>query len=202
MESHEQPDDRPKLLPEESQRIIDLYRQEANDLFRYGCSLPGTSREDAEDLVQTTFHELIREWTKVGQYNLAELRGWLHRVLKNKAIDDWRKTRAVDTTPDVPERIGQPTALADQVERSIALANCWAAIERMPLMRRRVAFLRWHEEWTTACVADHLGVTESTVRGHLWVARRRLRADLGHLVTFIEDEEDGGAKGGAADGRR
>ncbi|MFJ6671801.1 RNA polymerase sigma factor [Actinosynnema sp. NPDC091369] len=201
VEPPEQPRDRPELPEGESRRIADLYLREAGDLFRYGRSLPGTSAEDAKDLVQTAFQELVRAWAEVGGRAPVEHRRWLRRVLKNKAIDDWRKTRAVDTTAPLPEPVVRSADLSDRVGWSIALARCWAAIERMPLMRQRVAFLVWREGWPTAEVADHLSISVSTVRGHLWEARRRLRADLGHLVTFIEDEEGDGTKGGTADGR-
>jgi RNA polymerase sigma-70 factor (ECF subfamily) len=110
-------------------------------------------------------------------------------VLKNKAIDDWRKRRVLNLAAVVPEP-GPPVAgPAELAELSIALANCWREIKRMPLTRQVVAFLIWNEGWSTARVAEHLSIAPSTARGHLREARRQLRSSIGHMVPFIEDEE-------------
>jgi RNA polymerase sigma-70 factor, ECF subfamily len=57
-------------------------------------------------------------------------------------------------------------------------------------MRQLVAFLIWKEHWPAERVANQLGIAPSTVRGHLREARRQLRAIVGHLVPFVDDEED------------
>jgi RNA polymerase sigma-70 factor (ECF subfamily) len=57
-------------------------------------------------------------------------------------------------------------------------------------MRRTVASLVWGKSWTPKRVAGHLGVAPSTVRGHLREARKQLRASVGHLVSFIDDEQE------------
>lgn len=186
----EPPAERPRLSPEQAKQVHELYVQEAGELHRYACSLLGSGACGPTDLVQTTFREAIVAWENVSQYAPNERRKWLRRVLKNKAIDDWRKRAVVDLTSAVPEAGPQPANPGELAELSIALAHCWAEIGRMPPVRQIVAFLLWNECWTTACVADHLGVTPSTVRGHLREARRQLRASVGHLVPFIDDEED------------
>jgi RNA polymerase sigma-70 factor (ECF subfamily) len=181
---------RPRLSREQSEEVQELYVQEARDLYRYACSLPLAGGCRPEDLVQTTFHEAILGWEKVSQYALDERRKWLRRVLKNKAIDDWRKNCAVDLTGAVPEPGPQPAGPSELAELSIALENCWTEIKQMPPVRQKVAFLVWNEFWTTERIADHLGVAPSTVRGHLREARRQLRSSVGHLVPFFDEEED------------
>jgi RNA polymerase sigma-70 factor (ECF subfamily) len=62
----------------------------------------------------------------------------------------------------------------------------------MPAARQRVAFLRWGEEWSSAEVAELLGVSQSTVRAHLKLARDELAEEIGPDVPFADSGEDPG----------
>jgi RNA polymerase sigma-70 factor (ECF subfamily) len=179
---------RPKLTQGQLEQVEDLYRQEADDLYKYACSLDRAS--ESWDLVQTTFHEAIRAWREVGRYGPDERRRWLRRVLKNKAIDLWRKQKMIDLTAEVPHLHSRSDDPGERAELAIALGSCWREIEQMPPMRQTVAALVWGRLWSPGRVAEHLGVSPSTVRGHLWEARKQLRATVGHLVPFIDDEDE------------
>ncbi|MEU6073318.1 sigma-70 family RNA polymerase sigma factor [Micromonospora sp. NPDC047074] len=181
---------RPKLTKAQLDQIEHFYRQEAGDLYRYACSHSAGRESERWDLVQTTFHEAIRAWRKVGRYGPDERRRWLRRVLKNKAIDLWRRQHVVDLFADVSHPHPRSDDTSERAEFAIALANCWRVIEQMPPVRRSVVALFWGESWAPNRVAGHLGLAPSTVRGHLLEARRQLRASIGHLVPFIDDEEE------------
>jgi len=181
---------RPKLTKRQCEQVEDLYRQEAEDLYRYAYSISQGRASESEDLVQTTFHEVVRAWETVGRYGPDERSKWLRRVLKNKAIDLWRKQKVIDLTADVSHPHSRSDDPGDRAELAIALVNCWRQIKQMPPVRQTVVSLVWGESWTPKRVAEHLGVAPSTVRGHLWEARRQLRATVGHLVPFIDDEEE------------
>ena len=181
---------RPKLTKRQREEVEELYRQEAEDLYKYACWISRDRASESRDLVQTTFHEAVRAWQEVGRYGPDERRRWLRRVLSNKAIDLWRKQNVIDLTADVPEPNSRSDDPGERAELAIALASCWREIEQMPPIRRRVAHLVWGESWTSKRVAEELGVAPSTVRGHLREARKRLRAAVGHLVPFIDDEEE------------
>ncbi len=182
---------RPRLTTGEREQVERLYRQEAEELHRYACSISqGLAVAESWDLVQTTFFEAVRAWRTVGQYGPDERRKWLRRVLKNKAIDLWRKQKVIDLTADGAHRHSGSDDPGERAEFAVALAGCWKEIEQMPPMRRTVASLVWGESWTFECVAEQLGLASSTVRGHLREARRQLRVSVGHLVSFIDDEEE------------
>lgn len=181
---------RSKLTKGQREQVEDLYRQEAGDLYKYSCSISRGGASEAWDLVQTTFHEAILAWREVGRYGPDERRRWLRRVLRNKTIDLWRKQNVIHLTDNVPHPHSRSDDLGERAELAIALASCWRAIELMPPIRRAVASLVWGKSWTTEQVAEHLRVTPSTVRGHLREARKQLRATVGHLVPFIDDEEE------------
>lgn len=61
----------------------------------------------------------------------------------------------------------------------------------MPPARQKVAFLRWGLEWTSAEVAEWLGIDSSTVRRHLKLARDQMAAEIGPDVPFAEDDDSG-----------
>ncbi|MEU8797520.1 sigma-70 family RNA polymerase sigma factor [Spirillospora sp. NPDC048819] len=179
---------RPNLTKRQLEEVEDFYRQEAGDLHKYACSISRAS--ESWDLVQTTFHEAIRAWSKVGQYGPDERRKWLRRVLRNKAVDVWRKQHVIDLAADIPHSHSRSDDPGERVEFVIALAGCWEEIEQMPPIRQRVASLVWGASWSPERVAEHLGVAPSTVRGHLLKAREQLRGAVGHLIPFIDDEEE------------
>lgn len=181
---------RPRLTKRQRDQVEDFYRQEADDLYRYACWVSWDRASDVWDLVHTTFQEAILSWRDVGSYGRDERRRWLRRVLKNKMIDLRRKRNVIHLTDDIPHPHSRSDDVGDHAEFVIALDGCWRVIESMPSMRQAVAFLVWGESWTTGRVAKYLGVTPSTVRGHLREARRQLRASVGHLVPFIDDDEE------------
>lgn len=182
---------RPKLTGNQVEQIKQLYQQEAGNLYGYARSRRWLQQSDVEDLVQTTFHEAIRAWDKVEPLGSDGRRRWLRQVLRNKAVDLWRKHHAVDPTADLSRLLSTPDdETSERVELMIALTACWREIEQMPPGRRIVAFLVWGEMWDLRRVADHLRLAESTVRGHVREARLQLRASVGHLVSFIDDEEE------------
>jgi RNA polymerase sigma-70 factor (ECF subfamily) len=181
---------RPKLTKAEREEIEDLYQQEAYDLYRYACSLPAGRMSDSRDLVQTTFQEAIRAWQTIGRYDHDERRKWLYAVVRNKTIDLWRKQKPIELVVDVPQPRSRSKDPSECAEFAIALASCWREIKQMPQRRRTVAFLVWGESWAVERVAEHLEMAPSTVRGHLMEARKQLRATIGHLVPFIDDEEE------------
>jgi RNA polymerase sigma-70 factor (ECF subfamily) len=181
---------RPRLTTGQLEQVEGLYRQEAESLYRYACSISLGRTSESWDLVQTTFYEAVRAWPEVGRYGPDERRRWLRRVLRNKAVDLWRKQKVVVLTADVPQPRAGSEDPGELAEFGVALACCWTEIEQMPPMRRTVVSLVWGESWTVKRVAEHLGVAPSTIRGHLLQARRQLRAVVGHLVPFIDDVEE------------
>lgn len=183
-----------RLTTEQCDELIELFAHAAPALARYARQLRRSVGCEADDLVQITFHEAARAWHTLGQRTPEERMKWLYTVLRNKAVDEWRKTWRVDPTPDDP-RTGSTPDPAEVAEQSEVLAQCWAHIGRMSRMRQQVAFLAWQKEWRTNEIAAHLGIAPSTVRGHLHAVRKRLRADLDHLLKTTEhtDETTGDA---------
>jgi RNA polymerase sigma-70 factor, ECF subfamily len=183
-----------RISAEAAEAVAWLFQAEAAGLFGYARTLPNVGRPDAEDLVQMTFQAAAVEWERIlCNLDQESRRRWLYRVLKNKAIDQWRAVGSgrvsagfAENTP-APQRGTYHSALS-----SIMLGRCWARIAKMPEARQRVAFLRWGEEWTSAEIAELLGVSQSTVRAHLKLARDELALEVGPEFQFADSGDDTG----------
>jgi RNA polymerase sigma-70 factor (ECF subfamily) len=172
-----------------------LFRAEAGQLARYASrTLPFISETDVEDLVQVTFQAAAVEWEKTLSSLDQDCRNkWLRRVLRNKAIDQWRSPTSRQLPLEQVERTAGPGQETWRAALSlIILRRCWEAIAKMPSMRQQVAFLRWGEEWTCAEIAEWLGIMPATVRSHLKRARDQLAIEIGPDIPFAESDDDSG----------
>lgn len=183
-----------RISPETAKAVAVLFESEASSLFSYACTLPGVSPSDAEDLVQVTFQEAAIKWEQcLCSLDQESLRRWLYRVLRNKTIDQWRKYGSRRASLDRLETVSGPV---EETYRnalfSITLQRCWEKIGTMPEARQRVAFLKWGEDWSSAEIAEFLGISVSTVRGHLKRARDELAVTIGPDAPFADSEESPG----------
>ncbi len=54
----------------------------------------------------------------------------------------------------------------------------------MPSGRRRVALLRWQDEWDYSEIAEHLAISESTVRVQVMRARNAIIEEVESEMVF------------------
>jgi RNA polymerase sigma-70 factor (ECF subfamily) len=131
---------------------------------------------DAEDLAQET---LVHAWRRLGELrSTASFLPWLHRSLVRRAVRAARGRRrrdellraGGDVEPAAAPAAYEPTPLAARQARELLAA--------LTPRQRAVVFLVEVEGLSTAEAASALGAAEATVRVHLFLARRRLRAHL------------------------
>ncbi len=180
-----------RISAEAAEEVARLFRAEAHGLFGYACTLPNVSRSDADDLVQKTFQAAAMAWEQQLRCKSHESRRrWLYRVLRNKAIDQWRTYGSRwRSSESIDNAAGPSQETCHAALRSITLQQCWDRIEKMPDVRQRVACLKWGEEWTTAEIAQLLGITQSTVRVHLKAARDELATEIGAQIPFVDSDD-------------
>ncbi|NKB87409.1 MAG: sigma-70 family RNA polymerase sigma factor [Acidobacteria bacterium] len=147
----------------------------------------------AEDVVQEAFVAL---WRHCGRYKSRfSVDTWLNRIATNKAIDRWRTERKHPTQFGDSEML-EGTAISGDSATSRATSGTVAADPSLRARWRevqaiwdelaadlspqqRAAFvLRVLEERPVREVADVLGCGTSTVRSHIGLARKTLRAAL------------------------
>lgn len=170
--------------------LDEVFRATARELAMFARKLP-PGRISPEDLVQEAFEAAVVRWSTFRALGEEERRRWLYAVVHNKSIDSYRKYGRVvplDLEADAPTL---PGAVArDRALDAIVAAQCWQIVQQMPLERRRVAHLRWWGEWTSREIADCLGIAQSTVRGHLKLARDEIVSRLGNNVHVDDFDED------------
>ena len=141
---------------------------------------------DADEAVQDAF---VKVFTHIASYREEyPFEVWFTRILVNGCLD-LRKARArrlrwalpmsspVDSAPADPPAI-QPSP-EDRVLSTERAGHIAEAIEQLP-DRQRAVFTMCHvAEQTTSEVSQALGLSEATVRVHLFRAVRKLRKLLG-----------------------
>lgn len=137
--------------------------------------------DDALDVAQSVFMKL---WQGLDRYDSSRrFDTWLYRVTVNAAIDFIRGHGPKGTVQPLPD---DPTDLVMEsgpgMEARLDLAALQQAFSRLAgalAPKQRAAFvLREIEGLDTAEVARVMGVAESTVRNHLFQARKTLKAGL------------------------
>jgi RNA polymerase sigma-70 factor (ECF subfamily) len=141
--------------------------------------------EDARDVAQMVF---VRVWEELHRYDETySFNTWLYRIATNLSIDFLRsarsRARAHGATLHLVRR--REELSGDETERAAEdgrLARLFADASRKLSAKQKAAFvLREMEDRDTAEIAEILGCGESTVRNHLFNARRALRKELERL---------------------
>jgi RNA polymerase sigma-70 factor (ECF subfamily) len=146
---------------------------------------------DAEDVVQDAF---VIALERLDDCVPAEkFRPWLLTITRNRALDLLRRNRVRRYEPldsgegrnDQVSASHAPSPLK-QAELANTREHLEAAIATLTPVRREVLLLYDLEGWSHAEIAEHLQLAVPTVRSHLFLARRDLRARLSpelHLET-------------------
>ena len=143
-------------------------------LYRAAWGLCG-SREDAEDLVQDTFANILR---KPRLLRSEDDLGYLLRVLRNTFISQRRAAGRRPRTSPMPEDLDFADPMAPTPEARMETAELFAAIAELPddfrdaLVAIDIAGLSYRE------AARALRVREATVTTRLHRARQRIAASI------------------------
>ncbi|MCH7780988.1 MAG: RNA polymerase sigma factor [Acidobacteria bacterium] len=176
--------DEPQLIRDasagERAAFDELVRLKRERVVRTAYQVTG-DLDDALDVAQSVFMKL---WQGLDSYDSSRrFDTWLYRVTVNAAIDFIRGQGPKGTIQPLPD---DPTDLVMEsgpgMEARLDLAALQQAFSRLAgalAPKQRAAFvLREIEGLDTAEVARVMGVAESTVRNHLFQARKTLKAGL------------------------
>jgi len=141
--------------------------------------------EDARDVAQMVF---LRVWKEIHRYDEKySLNTWLYRIATNLSIDFLRSARSREkahgaTLHLVREREESTAAGATRSAEDRELARLFETVSGKLSEKQKAAFvLREMEDLDTKDIAQILGCGESTVRNHLFNARRILRREMARL---------------------
>lgn len=181
--------------PAEPVGYEDLYRAHYSRVLRLCRQLLQDTCE-AEDVAQEVFLKLFR--AQQSPHRSMAWGPWLTRVAVNACHDRqrsgwwrwWRAPRRGDRGKAMSDEVlsaaallatrdEQPLTLEEEVLSREARRRIWQAFQELPSRQQEVFVLRYQEGWTTAAVADALGVSAGSVKRHLFRAVRHLRLTLG-----------------------
>jgi len=144
----------------------EVYRQHSGAVFRFAIHCAGR-RELAEDLTSEAFLELYRNWAKIDP---SQLPGWLITVVKNRAIDHWRRASREEIYVHPPGEAH--TAFDLQLESFLEENKALKSVHRTCLILRYVHGMSREE------IAQKLSLTGNQVKGYLQYGLQLLREAL------------------------
>lgn len=165
----------------EEMALDELIDRKTNALLQLVYRMLG-DREEARDIVQITFFRLWEHRDRFDQRWSPNT--WIYRIATNLAIDHLRSRRSRQKSQE-PVRLhiqGRADSNAQRdhkrLEESEVLAIFHELADDLTDKQRSVFLLREVEGLSSKEVAKVVGCRESTVRNHLFNARRILRQEL------------------------
>jgi RNA polymerase sigma-70 factor (ECF subfamily) len=173
-------------------RVVDLY----SPLVYHWCRRWGVEGADADDLLQEVFHSAAQGIASFRRERASDtFRGWLRGITHHKVLAFWRGRDRHPAPPggsDALHRLHEiPAPDADSTEDGEDAEQTSALFHRaLSLLRGEFEPRTWQAFWrvavdnqSSAAVADELGMTANAVRMAKSRVLRRLREELGDLVS-------------------
>ena len=168
----------PTDIPDE--RILAIYRDTIDPLYRYVSTRCGGDRSLAEDITQEAWLRAVRDWRRKGPPD--QPLAWLTTVSRNLLVSYFRRKHPAALDALLSE--GAPAFIDDgrAAESAAAVASVNHALARMPPPQAALIETFHLDEHRTADIAREHGVSVRAVEGRLRRARQRLRRELETLL--------------------
>jgi RNA polymerase sigma-70 factor (ECF subfamily) len=177
-----------RLARGEESALHEAYFQQHAHLRQFALRLVGDAAA-ADDLVHEVFVKLPRAVRRLGPD--GSLRSFLIGMAVNRARHHVRaaarRRKLAARLEREPAPVGVP---ADQIERRQLAQALVGALDELPLDQRVAFVLCEVEERSSADAAAVVGVKDSTLRGRLFHAKRKLR-----LLLAAWESSDGDPRG-------
>ena len=136
--------------------------------------------QDAEDVTQET---MIRVSKYIDRFeSRGKITTWAYQITSNAVADHYRRARRhlelLDHEADVESRQSEAPVHADAIDDSRAARLVRAFFDELPEKQREVFHLADLQGYRSLEIAEMLGMNPTTVRGHLFRARRFIRKKI------------------------
>jgi len=161
--------------------LLKLIYEHRLPLFRFAYRMT-RSVEDAEDIVQECFLELLRPGCSYDSA-LTNIRTYLFGVVRNQSL----KRLGKRTIACPVERAASPDASPESQVLRVELEEVVArAVTDLPEGLREVLILTHYEQMSIAQIAQVMEIEATTVKSRLQRARAQLREMLAAYATSME----------------
>jgi RNA polymerase sigma factor (sigma-70 family) len=155
--------------------VEDIYTQMYDAVRQYILRRIGQDRgEDAEDLAQDTFVQLLAGTAELDRERLPRL---VYTVARNKVIDYLRHHASIRAAQEYFSQRGERLSAA--TEQQLALSEIERVEERclqsMPECAAQAFILYVHFGFSVKDISEHCDISPRTVENHIFRARRELR---------------------------
>ena len=145
----------------------DVYRVHLSTVLRAASRAVGR-RDVAEEITADAFLELHRQFDRI---DVSRLPGWLITVVRNRAIDYWRRQQLERR---FVEQLPNPTVPAADALGATNRDGLFAHPSLKPVHRACLS-MRYEQGMARDEIAARLGLTETQIRGHLQYGLTLLR---------------------------
>ena len=162
----------------QSQEFETLVRRKTGKVYGICVRVVGNA-EDAKDVSQLSF---VRIWENLEKYDPSfAFDTWMYRIVTNVAIDWLRTRQSRESAVNSSLRLVKTSAEADQ-----GLSFQRKEVERvfedvssvLSPKQKTIFVMREMEDLSSAEISRVLGCRESTVRNHLFNARKLMQEEL------------------------
>jgi RNA polymerase sigma-70 factor (ECF subfamily) len=145
-------------------------------------------RAMAEDVVQEAFVSL---WRSGARYDATRgsVRTWVLSVVRNRAIDAFRRESAKGSRDvaeeGIAERMAAPELTDTEVERRDEARQVRKALVELPPDQRQVIELAYFGGFTHSQIANMLELPSGTVKGRMRLGLSKMRLALGDVTEVV-----------------
>ena len=151
----------------------ELYRRYLPRLVRF-CEKRVGDRHEAEEVAQEAMARALRAMPAfAGERRFYP---WVSVIASRLCVDSFR--RRARSTPEAEIDLGYVDGGQDEIVAAVDTDLLRQALERLGPRHREVLHLREEEGWSYQRIADHYGVSMSTVEALLFRARKALRREF------------------------
>jgi RNA polymerase sigma factor (sigma-70 family) len=140
----------------------------------------------AEDAVQIGYVEMLCKWETRSQFSIDDNRKYLGGIVWRKIADHFRQWSRLADIEGVEVR---SAVHVDHSDTEAALTALLEQLNRLPARRRAVAILYFLEELDFKEISNALGISTSTVRSQVQLAREQLVPYARKLRDFVSGGE-------------
>lgn len=161
------------------QSMEEIYRQHAQTVYRYLCSLTG-DEDLSEELTQETFAQAV---SSIGRFDgSCKVSTWLCAIAKNQLMAYRRRHPLQDSLDELSESGAAPGGTAPSPEEETVAAErkrrLYAAIHESPEPAREVLYLRLLGGLSFREIGDVLGQSENWARVTFYRGKEKLKGKV------------------------